>query len=298
MADRFNIGVIGVHGGWSTESLSHQLQSVGAGGAILQTSEIGYDLETGCFHHPSSNLAAFDALIIKKIGRQYSPWLNDELVLLQRLEAMGIRCFSSPSRLRNIVSRLSCTMTLRENNIPMPPTFVTQDVEAAIDWVDQHGPTVLKPLYSTKARGMQLLKNARTAKHVLKAATKRGERLMYLQQLVDVDDRDYGLVFLGDRYIGAYARVGDGSVWHTSTGGGGKYAPCKPTEEQIELAYRAQRPFGLDFTCVDLAVSQESGSVIWEVSAFGGYKGLHQATGTDASALLTEHVIRTLSCGH
>lgn len=292
-----NIGVIGNRGAWSTESLSQQLASKNAGGTVIQLSEISYNLVTGhvSLHH--HDLSQFDGFIIKKMGKNYSANLLDELELLELLERRGIRFFSSPSSIRKMISRLSCTIRLQENNIPMPPTFITEDIEDAVQWVGENAPVILKPLYSTKARGMELLVDCEVARKHFTAMQARGEQIIYLQKKLDLSGSDYGLVFLGGEYIGAYARVGDGSTWHTTTQEGGNYAAYTPTIELIDLATRAQAPFNLDFTCVDIAITQEVGPVVFEVSAFGSYKGLSESSGIDASALLTDYAIRMLDHG-
>jgi tetrahydromethanopterin:alpha-L-glutamate ligase len=289
-----NIGVIGIRGAWSTESLSQQLQNKGAGGTVIELDEIGYELDALRFYHHQYALDEFDGFIIKKMGREYSPNLLDKLELLELMERRGHRFFSSPHCIRKMISRLSCTINLIENGIPMPPTFITANLEAGVNWVVENGPAVLKPLYSTKAKGMALLDSGDSARTEISALLARGEEIIYLQKKCDLSGSDYGLVFLGGQYIGSYARVSDGSTWHTTTREGGKYGKYFPSQEYIDLAEKAQRSFGLDFTCVDLAETKEVGPIIFEVSAFGGYKGLFESSGLDASDLLTDYVIRKL----
>lgn len=289
-----NIGVIGIRGAWSTESLSEQLKSKQAGGEIIELSEISYDLENMRYFHHRHELDDFDGFILKKMGVEYSSRLLDELELLEMLERSGFRFFSSPRNIRRMISRLSCTINLRENDIPMPPTFITEDIEDAISWAGTHAPVVLKPLYSTKARGMALITDEATARSAITNLVERGDKIIYLQKKFDLEGSDYGLVFLGGEYIGAYARIGDGSSWHTTTREGGKYGAFDAPRDFIDLAERAQRPFELDFTSVDIADTKEAGPVVFEVSAFGGYKGLYQSSGIDASHLLTDYAIRKL----
>lgn len=289
-----NIGVIGIRGAWSTESLSSHLAAKGAGGTVIELSEIGYDLDTTRFYHLHHELEAFDGFILKKMGRSYSPHLLDELEMLQLLERQGFSFFSRPSRIRDMISRLSCTVRLRENDIPMPPTFVTEHIDDACRWCQARLPVILKPLYSTKARGMVMLTDAAEVRTQLEAFRARGEKIFYLQQKVDLSGVDHGLVFLGGEYIGAYSRVSDGSSWHTTTREGGRYRAYEPPAEYIELAERAQRPFGLDFTCVDVAETQEMGPIVFEVSAFGGYRGLFESAGIDASDRLTDFVLSSM----
>lgn len=289
-----NIGVIGIRGAWSTESLSENLRKKGAGGEVIELSEVSYDLDAHRYYHHRHNLRDFDGFILKKMGKQYSSALLDELELLELLERSGFRFFSSPSKVRKMISRLSCTIHLRDRNIPMPPTFISEDVNDAVAWATNNAPVVLKPLYSTKARGMALLVDEATARREIVALVARGEKIIYLQKKFDLAGADYGLVFLGGDFIGAYARISDGSTWHTTTREGGKYGKFDPPQAYIDLAEKAQRPFGLDFTCVDIADTREAGPIVFEVSAFGGYKGLYQSSGVDASHLLTDYAIRKL----
>jgi ribosomal protein S6--L-glutamate ligase len=75
--------------------------------------------------------------------------------------------------------------------------------------------------------------------------------------------------------------------------GKGSYTPYDPSTEIVELARRAQEPFGLAFTCVDVAET-EIGPVVWEVSAFGGFRGLWESRGIDAAELYVRFVLERI----
>ncbi|MGB5427491.1 MAG: ATP-grasp family protein, partial [Gammaproteobacteria bacterium] len=62
----------------------------------------------------------------------------------------------------------------------------------------------------------------------------------------------------------------------------------------IELAQRAQALFGMDFTTVDVAETN-NGPIVFEVSAFGGFRGALEGIGIDAAAMYADHVLRQLS---
>ncbi len=64
----------------------------------------------------------------------------------------------------------------------------------------------------------------------------------------------------------------------TTTAVGGRYAPCELSEEGIDIAVRAAAIFGLDYTIVDL-VETPDGLRMYEVSAFGGFRGLWDSAG-------------------
>ena len=118
--------------------------------------------------------------------------------------------------------------------------------------------------------------------------------MMYIQQKVDLPGRDLGMVFLDGEYLGSYARVSKGDAWNTTIHSGGKYAAHTPSDDVIALARRAQAPFGMDFTTVDVAETN-TGPIVFEVSAFGGFRGALEGIGIDAAGLYTEHVLRQLT---
>ena len=118
--------------------------------------------------------------------------------------------------------------------------------------------------------------------------------MMYIQRKIDLPGRDLGMVFLAGDYLGTYARVPQGDAWNTTIHSGGRYAEHRPTDELIELARRAQAPFGMDFTTVDVAETG-SGPIVFEVSAFGGFRGALEGIGINAAERYVEHVLKELT---
>jgi tetrahydromethanopterin:alpha-L-glutamate ligase len=118
--------------------------------------------------------------------------------------------------------------------------------------------------------------------------------MMYIQQKIELPGRDLGMVFLDGKYLGSYARVSKGDAWNTTIHSGGKYASHTPPDAVIELARRAQALFDMDFTTVDVAETN-TGPIVFEVSAFGGFRGALEGIGIDAAGLYTEHVLRQLT---
>jgi ribosomal protein S6--L-glutamate ligase len=51
--------------------------------------------------------------------------------------------------------------------------------------------------------------------------------------------------------------------------------------------------FGLDFTSVDIAETDQ-GPVVFEVSAFGGFRGLLEGCNIDAAAAYAGHMVKEL----
>ena len=303
------IAVVGIPGGWSSEALADAVAQATGERLLVDLDAARLDLFTGQVLCPGLNgepvdLCALDAVLIKKAAPTYSPDMLDRLELLRFVAGCGVPCFSDPTRILRLVDRLACSVTLALAGLPLPPTTVTEDLDCALDAVLGYGRAILKPLFTSKARGMVLLDAAAIDQEAVAAELARfhaANKVLYIQRALNLRGQDLGVCFLGGRYLGTYARkkgagAGQdkaGAGWSTSTASGGRYAPFDPPQEILELAHQAQAPFGLDFTCVDVALT-DTGPYVFEVSAFGGFRGLKQARGIDVAALFTAHVLDCL----
>jgi ribosomal protein S6--L-glutamate ligase len=268
------IGVVGIPGGWSTLRLLDALEARTGFRLCIDMAEVRLDLETGKAFYKDTDLTSLDGLIVKKIAPSYTPDALDRMEILRFLHSGGLPVFSNPDSMFRLIDRLSGTAVLRRGGIPMPPTTVTEDVSEAAAAVSDYGRAVFKPHY--------------------KAA---GNRVMYIQQMVSHagGHLDLGVSFLGGQYLATYARQGSGNSWDTTTRTGGRYVPHNPSDEIIELARKAQNLFpGMAFTCVDV-VETPSGAAIYEVSAFGGFRGLLDACGLDAAAAYADFVLKEIA---
>ena len=291
----YKVGVIGLPGKWSTETLADAVEERTGYRLVIDMSEVSLDLERQRLLFQDQDLCQLDALIVKKISARYNPNTLDRLELLRVAEQVGVRVFSRAVNILRLIDRLSCTVTLRNAGIPMPATRVTEDVGEAIKAVEDFGSAVFKPLYSTKARGMCVIDADRDRSEIEREvrAFQADNPMMYIQQKIELPGRDLGMVFLNGEYQGSYARVSTDDTWNTTIHSGGKYAAHTPPDAVIELAQRAQALFAMDFTTVDVAETAE-GPIVFEVSAFGGFRGALEGIGIDAAGLYTEHVLRQL----
>ncbi|MBI5844959.1 MAG: GAK system ATP-grasp enzyme [Deltaproteobacteria bacterium] len=292
------IGVVGTPGGWSSELLADTVERRTGFRLLIEMKKARLELPSGRVLFGDHDLSTLDGLIVKKIGARYSPNLLDRLEILRLLEGRGLPIFSAPSKIMRVLDRLSCTVTLSLAGIPMPPTTITEDPVMAAETLKQYGEAVLKPLYTSKARGMVLYpQNGLSARETIENY-RRDNTVIYIQKKIDLAGKDLGVVFLGGEYLTTYSRVklSDAS-WNTTTESGGRYASFTPESEIIALAKKAQEPFGLSFTCVDVALGP-TGPCVFEVSAFGGFRGMAETSGMNAAEILTDHCISMITRNH
>ena len=287
------IGVVGTPDGWSSEFLADTVAEKTGYRLHIDMKDVRLDLHNSTCWFEGINLNTLDALIIKKVGAWYSPALLDRLEMLHFLNEQGLPIFSKPASMISVLNRLSCTTSLQLAGIPMPPTTLTESIEEALYAVAEYGTAVFKPLYSSKGRGMIIVSDNDDARTIVTDYAAKFS-MMYIQKVVDLEeDKDLGVVFIQGKYLTTYARC-KGDSWNTTTASGGHYASFTPSLEIIELARKAQHPFKLDFTCVDVAITPD-GPVVFEVSAFGGFKGVLKARGINAAQLYVDAVIKEIS---
>lgn len=296
------IGVLGIPGAWSSERLAEAAERTTGERILADPDDLSVDVESGRVRASGIDLTGLDALLVKKIGREYRPEHRERLEILRFLDHRdgtvapngGTRVFSRPGSIAAAMDRLTCTLTLRGHGLPLPRTVVTEDPEEAMAAVRRFGRAVLKPLYTSKARGMRPVEDGPDLEDEIRSFHREGRRVLYVQEFVDHPGWDLGMIFLDGDHLGTYRRVTTDETWTTAVSDSGKYEAFDPDEELVDLGRRAQAPFGLTITSVDVALP-EAGPVIWEVSAFGGFRGLWETAGIDAAEAWVTHVQETLA---
>jgi len=294
-ASNLKIGIVGIPGKWSTEVLADEIEKRTGFRLVIDIEKVVADLSKPEVLFEGQCLCELDAIIIKKISQTYSPKVLDRLELLRFVECCNVEVYSKPSEIIRLVDRMSCTVSLARAKIPMPDTLITESVEAAVEAVHKFGEVILKPLYSTKARGMVVISSTSDEAEIKQQLDTfyQTHGFFYIQKKLALPGHDMGLVFLAGEYKGAYARVGNGNSWNTTIHSGGKYAKIEPDQAIIDMAYQAQAQFDLTYTTVDIAET-EQGPVCFEVSAFGGFKGAQKALDLNMAEQYAQYVIQDL----
>ncbi len=294
------IAIAGVIGKWSTEHLGEALRARGVETTLFQVQDCLLDLDQGAVRYENKVLQGFDGVVVKKMGELTHQNFTYRLGILRQLEKNGARVFSPPDQIAVVADRLEVTRTLRWAGLPMSPTVVTESVDEALSALYRFNKAVLKPIFTTKGRGMKLLNAGQRDEAAAELVQFRDSGLgpFSLQQFVDAQDgRDIGISVLDGKVIGTYYRIAGEGNWMTTIHSGGRYEACELTPELEEIALRAAGAFKLDFTGVDIVQAPDGSLMLYEVSAFGGFKGCQVALDLDAADLYADYVVRTLKSG-
>jgi ribosomal protein S6--L-glutamate ligase len=287
------VAVAGIPGAWSSEVLVESLKSLGAESFLVPIWECVHDLNVCKVLWKGQDLSDLDGMMVKKMGDLDTQYTENRIVMLRELQDSGVAIASSPGAIDDAVNRYRNSWLLRRAGLPMPKTVLAESPEAVEEVVQSWSKVVLKPLFTTKARGMRILESNTDIRPALTEFQEEGRGPFYLQEFVNAPGRDIAVAIMGDSILGAYYRVAKPGNWKTTTNEGGHYEPCELSDEGAEMALSAASVFGLDFTSVDL-VETEEGLLTYEVSAFGGFSGLRKAHGIDAARLYAEYFLKKL----
>jgi ribosomal protein S6--L-glutamate ligase len=283
------VAVIGQSGAWSTERLADALRRLQAEVVVIDLAACSVRLPDPHVFHAGRPLEGLAGAVVKKIGDAAGGWVVQERIeILRHLEAVGVPVVSAPDRLAIAANRSRMTLELARGGFPVPDTVITEDASEAEAAVERFGAAVVKPIFTSKGRGMMRLDPGNDVGALVERWRTQGLGPVYLQRFVKHPGRDLGVAVLEGRVLGAYWRIAREDQWMTTILSGGRYEPADPPDEVIALAERAARHFGLAFTGVDLIETPEGGWAVLEVSAFGGFRGLLDACGIDAAPLVAE----------
>jgi tetrahydromethanopterin:alpha-L-glutamate ligase len=284
------VAVAGVPGAWSSERMCSALRERGADSFVFSLGDCLHDLTTGRVRLGELDLAALQGIVVKKLAPQDSPVARLRLHMLRSLEDRGVRVFSPADVIEGAMDRYGMNQRLAGAGLPLPSTLSFEGLSGLRASVDELGDAVVKPVYTSKGRGMFRVR----AGEPLAVDWEEDNGRWLAQRFVESPGRDIGACVLGGDYVGAFYRVAPTGSWMTTTSSGGSYAPCELDPEGREIAVRAARLFGLDYTVVDL-VESEAGYLLYEVSAFGGFSGLWSANRLDVAGLYADYVREELS---
>jgi len=244
--------------------------------------------------HPRVSLGEVDlpkelsALLVRPIGRGSLDEIIFQLNILHEFVRNGLPVVNPPASIEKGADKYYTLALLSESNLPVPKTFVTEDVEEALKAFQRFGgDAIVKPVFGSRGIGAARISDLDIAERAFR--TLRFYRhVIYIQEFVPHGTRDIRSFVVGDRVVAAMMRVS--SSWKTNVSRGAKPVPLTPTSEVEEITVKAAKTIGCEIAGVDLLESKE-GFVINEINSQPGWKGLQTTTKVDVADEIARFVI-------
>jgi ribosomal protein S6--L-glutamate ligase len=230
------------------------------------------------------DLSSTDGVLV----RMMPPGTLDQVVFrmdaLHRLETAGVPILNPPRAVEAAVDKYLALARLEAAGLPVPPTWVGESADGALDAFERlGGDVVVKPLFGAEGRGLVRVSDVELARRTFQTLARLGA-VLYVQRFIPHPGHDLRVFVLGNRVLGAIRREAVGGDWRTNVAVGGRAEAVRLGGEVESLALRSARAVGARMAGVDLLPDTETdGLSIIEVNAVPGWRALGSATGVDVA---------------
>jgi len=221
---------------------------------------------------------------------------DKDIYLAKHLELMGYRVFNSSEAIKNCDNKALMHLALGSKNIRIPKTivspFVYQDQKLTEAYYKKcfeylGHPIILKEAYGSF--GMQVYKIESINALKEKIDTLLNKQFIMQEAITSSFGRDIRVNIIGNQVIGAMERKSDVDFRANITLGG-KASPWHLSDQEIDIALKAHKALGLDFSGVDLLLDEDHQPILCEVNSNVNFLSFEKATGLDYGITLLEYV--------
>ena len=303
--------------GWHTRQLQAALRARGCVGRCIDLADCHIDT-TAAWHGlviPGFGRTLPDAVLVRGIAGGTFEQVTKRLGVLHALRELGVPVYNDARAIERSVDKSMTSLLLHAARIGTPPTWATESLAQAQRIAMREGAAghtlVLKPLFGSQGKGLQLVGQVDGVYRPLAPFDKIYGGLAYLQRFVPpvtTPGFDWRVLVIGGCAVTAMRRVSAHWIHNVAQG-----ARCEAAELTVELAQQAEgaaRALDMDYAGVDLMPSALSagygngcgngcGITVIEVNGVAAWQGLQRVTRFNiARAIVDDLLDRKLALTH
>ena len=280
---------------WHARRLASALAARGVASSVLSLMQCAF--ETGTpegLRIPGFADRRPDGALIRLISAGTLEQITLRLGIIHAMEALGVVTYNDAGTLERTVDKSMTSFLVHRAGLPTPPTWVTEDAEAAREIAAREiaagEKLVLKPLFGAQGIGIQLIETP-----ALPPPDEVGGTY-YLQRYVDTGAgtwHDWRFLVVGGMPVAAMIRRG--RHWSTNVMQGGICARTAPDGEPAAPAASAARATGAAYAGVDICRGADGRFLVLEVNSVPAWKGLQSVTDFDVAQAIADNFLSRLS---
>jgi tetrahydromethanopterin:alpha-L-glutamate ligase len=301
----FNVAIMTDETGWHTRRLQAALRARGCVGRCVDLADCRIDT-TAAWHGlviPGFGRDLPDAALVRGIASGTFEQVTKRLGVLHALRELGVPVYNDARAIERSVDKSMTSLLLHAARIPAPPTWATESLAQAQRIAIREGAAghalVLKPLFGSQGKGLQLVGQVNGVHHPLPDIEVAYGSLAYLQRFIPALTNpgfDWRVLVVGGRAVTAMRRVS--RHWIHNVAQGARCEPAELTPELAELAEGAALALGMDYAGVDLMPSaprskaaSRRGIQVIEVNGVAAWQGLQRVTGFDIARCIVDDLL-------
>ena len=234
-----------------------------------------------------------DAVIVRAVSGGTFQAVTMRLGILHALRELGVPVWNDARAIERCVDKSTTSFLMSKAGIPTPDTWCVESLEAARALARReltNGPLVLKPLFGSQGRGLQLIGKT---EDLPPPETVAG--VYYLQRFVGVERdgfRDMRILALKGRVVAAMVRHSD--KWITNVKQGGRPIAAVADGEVKALALASAEAVGADLAGVDIVRDAQGRPLVLEVNSMPAWRGLQRVTSANIAAVIARDLVGSL----
>ncbi len=272
--------------GWHTRQLQAALRERGAVGRCVDLEDCRIDTEAA-WHGlviPGFGAALPDAVLVRGIAGGSFEQVTKRLGVLHALRELGVPVYNDARAIERSVDKSMTSLLLHAAGVPTPPTWAMESAAQAQRLVMRESAAgralVLKPLFGSQGKGLQLVGCVNGAHVPLPSLKGVYGSLAYLQSFIAPivsPGFDWRVLVIGGRAVTAMKRVSE--HWVHNVKQGARCVPCELTPELAAIAQDAARTLQMDYAGIDiLPEGAEHALRVLEVNGVAAWQGLQRVT--------------------
>ncbi len=277
---------------WATKSLIKAIRAKGHEAKPFRLPDVAAEIPHRFTHLEEEDLSDMAGVIIRTIGFGTGDQITFRISLLEHFEDAGIYVMNPAYSFRRAKDKYATLTALHKAGIKVPRTFIGENLEAAVHFVEEVGDVIIKPLIGARGMGAMRPQHPELTYRAMKFIHQLGQ-VIYVQEVIEKPDRDIRAFVIGNQVVGAmyrYLPKGAENEWRTNVHGGGRAELTKLSEEYEECAIRTAEVLKLDYTGVDIIESKDGPCVI-EANASPSWSALSRVTGLDIAGMIIDRLI-------
>ncbi len=277
---------------WATRTLIEAMTAKGHEVKPIRLPDVAAEIPNKFTHLEDEDITHMSGLIVRTVGFGNSDQITYRISLLEHFEKAGIYVMNPAYSFRRAKDKYATLIALHKAGIRVPRTFIGENLEAAIRFVEEVGDVIIKPLIGARGLGAIRAQHKELTYRAMKFIHQLGQ-ILYVQEMIEKPDRDIRAFVIGDKVIGAmyrYLPEGVEGEWRTNVHGGGRAELTTLDEEYEEVAIKTAEIMGLDYTGVDIIESKD-GPVVIEANAAPSWSALSRVTGLDIAGMIVDRLV-------
>ncbi|MFQ5832324.1 MAG: RimK family alpha-L-glutamate ligase [Candidatus Thorarchaeota archaeon] len=277
---------------WATASLIEAIEAKGHTAKPFRLADVAAELPHRFTHLDEEDVSGMDGVMVRTIGFGNSDQITFRISLLEHFEDAGIYVMNPAYSFRRAKDKYATLTALHKAGIRVPRTYIGENLEAAINFADEVGDVIIKPLIGARGLGAIRAQHPELNYRAMKFIHQLGQ-VLYVQEVIPKPDRDIRAFVIGDQLVGAmyrYLPEEDKDEWRTNVYAGGRAELASLDDEYSECAIKTAATLNLDYTGVDIIESPEGPYVI-EANAAPSWSALSRVTEKNIAGMIIDRLI-------